>query len=293
MNKYPLYIFFLLLFNSFVFTQDVHFFGKYGQIITLKSSYSMFPHQKRFDGHVYKDKKYSFEEHYNDSTVKVFIPSYFKNSNKVDVVIHFHGWWNNIDSVIKQFKLIEQFYESKKNAILIFPEGPKNSPDSFGGKLEENDVFKKLVNDILNQLKNKKYIKNNKIGNIIISGHSGAYRVISYILQKGGLRDKIKEVYLFDALYGNTEKYVFWLLKSNGKLINIYTNDGGTKEESEKLFEACIDWKIKAKFIEEDNLSLKDLLSNRIIFIHSNLDHNQVLFQNKNFYQYIKSSCLK
>ena len=39
------------------------------------------------------------------------------------------------------------------NAVLVLAEGPKNAPDSFGGKLEETGVFSSLVSDVLSTLK--------------------------------------------------------------------------------------------------------------------------------------------
>lgn len=288
-----LYFFIFLLIPTLAFSQNVLSYKNLGELITIKSSYSMFPHINRNNGYYYKNIHYSFEDHYNDSTVKIFVPNYFKEKNKIDIIVHFHGWWNNIDSVIQQFNLIEQFFNSKKNAIFVFAQGPKNSPDSFGGKLELRDGFKKYIEDILFQLKEKRIIKKNNIGKIIISGHSGAYRVISYILQRGGLTNYIKEVFLFDALYGKIEKYVYWLVKSRGKLVVIYTDEGGTKEETEALIEDLNDWNIKHLAIQEEDLKERDLIHNRLIFIHTKLDHNQVLFKNNNFYNFIKASCLK
>lgn len=284
-------LFFVL--NSFLFSHENNNFEKYGIIIKTELKNSLFPHPKRMNGYTYDDKKYSFEEHYNDSSVLIFIPSYFKPSSKTDFVIHFHGWRNTVDSVPVQFNLIEQFYKSRKNAIYIIPQGPKNAPDSFGGKLEEKDGLKKYLSEITAHLKKKNIIRNQTVGNILVSGHSGAFRVISFILQKSGLINNIKEVYLFDALYGQTEKYGHWVDHFNGKLINIYTNDGGTKDETEKFIDDLRDWGIKFLSKEESEVTPEDLLKNRLIFIHSQLEHNQVLYKNDNFYNYLKASCLK
>jgi len=45
-------------------------------------------------------------------------------------------------------------------------------------------------------------IKTRKVGSIILSGNSGAYHAISFILMWGGMTASVREVYLFDALYG-------------------------------------------------------------------------------------------
>ena len=119
-----------------------------------------FPHPNRINGHIYNDKTYSAEEHYSDSSVAIFIPKGFRPTEKINIVVYFHGWNNNIDSACAQFNLIEQFCESDKNAIFVFPEGPKNSPDSYGGKLEEKNGLNNLINDVIKFLIDKGKITN-------------------------------------------------------------------------------------------------------------------------------------
>ena len=56
--------------------------------------------------------------------------------------------------------------------------------------------------------------------------------------------EKIREVYLFDALYGQTEKFAHWIDHFQGKMVVIYTDSGGTKAETESLMadlRACED----------------------------------------------------
>lgn len=264
-----------------------------GEMFVLQFPSAPFPHPKRINGHDYNSKTYSAKEHYSDSSVAIFIPKGFKPTGKINFVVYFHGWYNNIDSACAQFNLIEQFSESNKNAIFVFPEGPKNSPDSFGGKLEEKDGLKNLIDDVLKFLKEKKKIKSPSIGNIILAGHSGAYRVISFCLMHGGLTRNISDVILFDALYGQTEKYIHWIEKFNGRFINIYTDDGGTKEETEKLIKFLDVNKISFFQIEEKQLKIEDLTRNRLIFIHSDLTHNEVISKRNQFREFLNTSILK
>jgi hypothetical protein len=229
-------------------------------------------------GHTYKDSLYSLENHYSDSSVAIFIPQNFQSGDSVDLVFYFHGWWNNIDKSIAEFKLLEQFSNSKKNAIFIFPEGPKDAADSFGGKLEETNVFKKLVHEVLHFLYGENKISSTKPGKIILTGHSGAYRVISFILNRGGLTDLISEVYLFDALYGQLQKYSHWLEKYQRRFINIITTNGGTKYNSEEFLKDLDDWQISHYRHDYNEISLHQLLNDRIIFIFTDLEHNEVIY---------------
>jgi hypothetical protein len=261
-----------------------------GEMFVLQFSSAPFPHPERANGRLYNNQTFSAQEHYNDSTIAIFIPKGFKPTTKINIVIYFHGWNNNIDSACAQFKLIEQFTESKKNAIFVFPEGPKNSPDSFGGRMEEKNGLKNLVADVLKFLKQQHKITTANVGSIILAGHSGAYRVISYCLIRGGLTKNISDVILFDALYGETEKFSYWIDHYKGRFINIYTDSGGTKNESESLMSDLDGWKIPYLSKEEKDVSELDLKQNRIIFIHSELTHNEVIKQNNQLRTFISTS---
>lgn len=287
-------VFFLFVtITSTLYSQKItERYNDLGDMYILELASAPFPHTKRLDGHNYKNQTYSFQEHYNDSSVALFIPHGFEQTEQLNIVLYFHGWNNNIDKACTKFNLIEQFSESKKNAIFIFPEGPKNSPDSFGGKLEEKNGFINLIDDVLKFLLEKGEINTTDIGSIILAGHSGAYRVISFCLFHGGLTPKISDVILFDALYGNTEYFSNWIENFDGRFINIYTDNGGTKSETENMMSDFDSKGIKYFSGEELEVKVDDLLENRLIFIHSDLSHSQVINKREQFLYYLKSSKL-
>jgi hypothetical protein len=282
-------IIFLLCFTTFLQAQMLEKdYAQYGKVLRLSIRNSLFPDSMRQKGHQYDGKTYPFEGHYDDSTVLVFIPNYFKAGKKTNIVVHFHGWFNNVDSVVRFFQLIEQFHAAKRNAILIIPQGPKNVPDSYGGKLEKEGVFKSFVDEILTELKHKKITPSVFSDKIVISGHSGAYRVMAHILLHGGL--PIQEVYLFDGLYGQIEKFGHWITHTKGRFINIYTSDGGTLQESRNLIVDLKAWKIPFLASEDSKITDERLKNNRILMIYTPLTHNQVIHVNRHFYRFLKGS---
>lgn len=284
---------FILFFVSLndLFSQSLtERYNNLGKVFIPQFSSAPFPHTKRIFGHTYKNQLFSAEEHYSDSSVLIFVPKGFKPSNSTNIVVYFHGWYNNIDSACAQFKLIEQFSESNKNAIFVFPEGPKNSPDSFGGKMEEKDGLRNLVTDVLKFLKKKKIISATNVGDIILAGHSGAYRAMANSTDQGGLTKNITDVILFDALYSETEKFLNWIEKFNGKFINIYTDHGGTVEETEHLMNGLDSLKIPFLKTEEKEMIQSRLENNRVIFIHTDLSHNEVIAARNQFREYLKAS---
>ncbi len=282
----------LFLCGSLTTFSQINNFSKYGQLIKVGFSTAPFPHSERINGHTYKKQKYPADVHYSDSSVAIFIPKNFNEKNKTDFVFYFHGWYNNIDTTLSNFQIIEQFYSSNKNAILIFPEGPRNSPDSFGGKFEDSSGFYNFMKELSGYLEKNNIIRSKEVGSIILSGHSGAYKIISSIIHSGGMTEKISEVYLFDALYDKLSIFTEWVLKSNGRFINIFTPDGGTRELSLLMIEDLTDWNTLPLLIEEDELDQSILAKNPVIFIDSQLNHNEVIYKNQQFYLFLKTSRL-
>ncbi len=264
-----------------------------GDLILTQFISAPFPHAARAGGHNYKTNFFPAAKHYRDNTVSIFIPKNFRAEPKIDFVVHFHGWHNNVTNALRQYELPQQLMGSRKNAILIVPQGPRNAPDSFGGKLEDTDGFKRFMGEVMATLRKEKRFKKTEIGNIILSGHSGGYQVISSILDKGGLTKNVQEVWLFDALYGRTEKFKNWFEHSDGRFIDIYTANGGTKNETEKLLG---DLKQEGESFladQESKITEQQLRENHLIFLFSDVPHDEVLNRQKTFLRFLQTSCLE
>lgn len=266
-----------------------------GQLIVTQFVSAPFPHPARADGHKYHDEFFSAAEHYSDSTVAMFIPKNFRATDKIDFVVHFHGWRNTVAGTLEQYQLVQQFADSGKNAILIVPEGPRDAADSFGGKLEDTNGFKLFMAEALEKLQASGALAqtNSGIGSVIISGHSGGYHVMAAILDHGGLPEKIREAWLFDALYGGTENFVAWQKKQNGRLLDIYTDHGGTREETEKLMAGYKTNAVSFFAAEGTDAAPQNLLTNKLIFLHTDMVHNDVVAKRGTFEQFLKLSCLE
>jgi hypothetical protein len=269
-------------------------YSQSGELLLVHLPSAPFPHQQRAEGHKYKEQFFSAAEHYTNDTVAIFIPRSFRETGKIDFVVHFHGWQNNVEGVLKRYQLIEQLIASGRNAVLIVPQGPYNASDSFGGKLEDPNSFSRFMNDVLDTLRQKSTLKNKEfgLGNIILSGHSGGYQIISSIVDHGGLTDHVKEVWLFDALYARTEKFLAWRDKSQGRLINIYTEHGGTKGETEKLIATLKDRGTDLFSAKDTEATTANLRENRVIFLYTDLPHDEVIHKRKAFEQFLSTSCL-
>lgn len=261
-------------------------------IFRITSAHTSFPDTGRSNGHVYDKVLYGTAEHYRDSSVLIIVPKQLKARKQVDIVCWFHGWRNNIDSAAGYFELIKQFLASNRNAVLILPETTKDAPDSYGGKLEQQDVFKLLLNDVLDKLKKEKAVgRRTTAGNVVLAGHSGAFRVMAHILQNGGV--EVKEVILFDGLYSQVDKFTSWIqADSLHRFIDLYTNKGGgTDEVSAGMMKLFREKNIRFINPEEKDVDNAHLKENTVIFIHSLKEHNDVISRpDHNFRLFLENS---
>ena len=258
-------------------------------VFHIKSPHTSFPDTGRSKGHLYDKVLYTAAEHYNDSTVLIVAPTNLDAKKSVDLVFWFHGWHNNVDSAEVHYQLIRQFMASGLNAVLVLAETAKDSPDSYGGKLENTGVFKSLVSDVLTELKSKSLVSKNTIArHILLAGHSGAYRVIARIIQNGQM--PVDEVILFDALYDETEKYMAWIKADQAhRFIDIYTDHGGTDGETRNMIKTLDTAKIARISIEESALTPQMLQNNRLVYIHSPHEHDKIIAEPDNFLLFLQN----
>jgi acylphosphatase len=275
-----------LMMISFLFLFNTSCSVKSGErVYELKNA--QFPHPSRMNGHSYKEQFFSYEDHYSDSSVLVVVPDAYKKSNKTDLMIFIHGWGNTKDKCNKKFELTEQLNESGKNILLVIPEGPVLAKDSFSGKFSDKDGFQRFIDELADSLKQDGIIRNKRIGRIILTGHSGAYHAMAHILRRGGYTDKISDVVIFDGLYTYENDFLRWVLEHDGRLIDIYTQNGGTLDNSEVLMAKCDSASID--YYKGETKGLTKLPDDRVIFLYSDLKHGEVMHLRKNVLKVLKS----
>jgi hypothetical protein len=264
-----------------------------GRLIITNFASAPFPHPLRAQGHQYHDQVFSAADHYQDSRVALFVPKDFRPGRAMDFVVHFHGWGNSVSNALVKYHLPEQLAASRRNAILVVPQGPRNASDSFGGKLEDAGGFQRFMAEAVEVLRRNGIEAPDGTGRIILSGHSGGYEVISAILARGGLTGKVDEVWLFDALYARTERFALWFDHHPGRFLDLYTEHGGTKEETEALMTALQGNSVPYFSADETNAAPADLRSNHLLFLFSELPHDEVMQQRETFRRFLETSLLE
>ncbi|MFO0750747.1 MAG: hypothetical protein U1F43_34520 [Myxococcota bacterium] len=249
---------------------------------------------------------------YKDPTVIAFVPKYFRVSSdeRIDVIVHFHGYRDTAEDAMKRHQLREQLFASKQNAIIVFPQGPVRAEDMAGGKLDAQDGLVNFLTELRETLQTPKLQarmersgipSRARVGKVILSCHSGGFRVVSYCIEVGGFN--VNEVYLFDALYGRTGTFRDWVVatyKNGGtdaerhKLVSFYSGEAPTIENKRLMWffdQAGVAY--GQEQVEGTELSKRAITKSRAIFIRTQADHDRVLWTTNALRDCLYASCLE
>jgi hypothetical protein len=190
---------------------------------------------------------------HRDPTVIVFVPRHVRPGpgDAMGVLVHFHGHNSTAERAMVAHELREQLYDSKQNAILVVPELAVMAPDSAAGKLETPGALARLLDEVLRTLRSRELAAAlgpsapgplAHPGRVCISAHSGGYHAAASVLRAAPSGVPIREVWLFDALYAETDVFRDWVIAGRGqpmesrhKLISYFTA-GTTEANTARLF---------------------------------------------------------
>ncbi|WP_437967666.1 hypothetical protein WMF04_50405 [Sorangium sp. So ce260] len=246
---------------------------------------------------------------YRDATVLVFVPAHYRapESGELDLVMHFHGHVTTAERAIAAHKLREQLHESKQNAVLVVPQGAVNAAESPPGQLGQQGGLRRLCGELAavlaspaarRALGDRAVPRQAKLGTLCLSAHSGGYRVAAACLRHGGC--EVNEVYLFDALYGEVDAFRDWVLerkdrsgRDRHKLISHFVA-GDVRRLNLELERALAQRGVACLHERRPGeLTRKQLLDGRAIFIETPLAHSAVTFQQNAFRDCLFASGLR
>ena len=264
--------------------------SSFGSMLKMQLSSAPFPHAARRNGYHQQDLYFAPEDHYSDPSVKVFVPAGFRPGSAVDLVFFFHGWYSSIDEAEQAFQLSRQFAQSGVNALLVLPETARQAPDSFGGNLEEPGGFARLVAELLEELKAARVIGRANPGRIVLAGHSGAYRLVGQVLERGGLEQNIREVYLFDALYDFEKLFAGWIEAGGGRFVTLNVIGSETSAVADRLVGLLQEAGVRFAVASDELLPDGPALASRVLFLRSRYDHYGVVSGADQFGRILRSS---
>lgn len=251
-----------------------------------------FPHASRAAGHDYQGEHFDVANHYSDSTVGIYVPSHFKPGTATDVIVHFHGWSNHVEEVLRRYELREQLEASGINAVLVVPQGPKDAKDSGDGKLElDADGFKRFLQQVGAYLQTQRVVPTSSVGRIVLTMHSGGYGGAGGVLTRGGMNEAITDVILFDAAYAYFSAFADWTKGSPDRhLLSIFTDD--TALGNANLM-ALLQGARPYQVLDAASMTLAGLSTRNPTFVLTNsVEHDKLLQQHRWFELFLRTTAL-
>jgi hypothetical protein len=193
----------------------------------------------------YGGRVYWQDETYNDSRVLVHVPENFDVRKPGVIVVFFHGNGATLEHDVRDRQLVpQQISDSGVNAVLLAPQLAVNAADSSAGKFWQPGGFKRFMDESATHLarltgdpKSAQAFANMPI---VIVGYSGGFLPTAWSLDVGGIPNRVRGVFLLDAVYGELDKFANWIEKNrSGFFVSSYTRY--TKRRDRELIEMLRD----------------------------------------------------
>jgi hypothetical protein len=185
------------------------------------------------------------DETYNDNRVLLHVPETFNVKKPGVIVVFFHGNGATLERDVRDRQLVpQQISDSGVNAVLLAPQLAVDAADSSAGKFWQPGGFKRFIDESASHLarlygdpKSAQTFANLPI---VIVGYSGGFLPTAWSLEVGGLPDRVRGVFLLDAVYGELDKFASWIEKNpSGFFLSSYTRY--TRKHDEALMQMLRD----------------------------------------------------
>lgn len=161
------------------------------------------------------------DETYNDRRVLLDIPKSFDPAKAGVIVVYFHGNKSKLErDVVAKHQVPRQVARAGLNSVLVAPQFAVDALDSTAGRFYEPGFFARFMSEAAVQL--AKVAGDPKLRGtfdampIVIVAYSGGYVPAAFSVQVGGVGDRIRAIMLFDALYGELDKFAAWVERRAG-----------------------------------------------------------------------------
>jgi hypothetical protein len=155
-------------------------------------------------------------ETFSDDRVLLHIPPGFDPKRPAVMVVFFHGHGANLaQDVSDRQQVPEQITAAGVNAVLVAPQFAVNAADSSAGKFWEPNGFKRFLDEAAVKLARMYGDQRTAFTfakmPIVIVAYSGGFAPTLSVLDRGGVRSRVRGLVLLDALYGGTGKFADWI----------------------------------------------------------------------------------
>ena len=168
-------------------------------------------------------------ETFSDDRVLLHIPPSFDPKRPAVMVVFFHGHGANLaQDVGDRQQVPEQITAAGVNAVLVAPQFAVNAADFSAGKFWEPNGFKHFLDEAAVKLARMYGDQRTAFTfarmPIVIVAYSGGFAPTLSVLERGGVRSRVRGLVLLDALYGGTGKFADWIAHSRSSFfVSSYT----------------------------------------------------------------------
>ncbi len=177
----------------------------------------------------YGGRVYWQDTTYNDNRVLMHVPESFDIRKPGVIVVFFHGNGATLERDVRDRQLVpQQITDSGANAVLLAPQLAVDAADSSAGKFWQPGGLKRFIDKSASHLASlygdPRSAKDFANMPVILVGYSGGFVPTAYSLDVGGLGNRIRGVFLLDAVYGELDKFASWIENNRtGFFVSAYT----------------------------------------------------------------------
>jgi len=157
------------------------------------------------------------------------VPEDFNVHKPGVIVVFFHGNGATLHRDVRERQRVpQQISESGVNAVLLAPQLAVDAADSSAGKFWQPGGLKRFVAESADHLAelygDPGAAKAFATMPVVIVGYSGGFMPAAWSIEVGGLGNRVRGVFLLDAVYGELDKFASWIeTHRSGFFVSSYT----------------------------------------------------------------------
>ncbi len=181
------------------------------------------------------------------------------------------GRFSTLAQILKRFSILEHVASTERKRIALFPHS-RNKCDEFKSHLGQPARLHAFLEAMTQLIHQAGLISKPEIGSIALAGQSGAYAPLAMIIDQEQYQDRIHELYLLDAMYGNAASFTRFAMNPKNRFWSCYLPTSSTRTQNElvmkNLKQAGIEY-----FQKAGDLSIEAASRTRLGFIEANTTH--------------------
>ena len=181
-------------------------------------------------GHVnFRGRVFWESQTFGDDRVLLHIPAGFDPRRPAVMVVYFHGHGANLARDVRdRQRLPAQITGSGINAVLVAPQFAVDAADSSAGKFWEPNGFKRFLDEAAVKLAklsgDPRSAKMYATMPIVLVAYSGGFGPTLSVLDRGGVKGRVRGLVLLDALYAGIDNFADWIANNRSAFfVSSYT----------------------------------------------------------------------